>query len=386
MNISATDKAYILSKAKKLDIEPAVLLAVIEKESAGVTGATINGSFEPIIRYEGHYFDKLCKSSVREAARKAGVSAPKAGVIKNTKGQAGRWNLLLKAANFDAAAAYMSCSWGVGQVMGSHWKDLGFASVMDLVTLARSGFQGQVDLMCRFLEKNNLLPLLRAKDWSAFARRYNGPNYRTNKYDTELEKLYYKHGGTGRIDQTRSGYLRLGSKGAGVRDVQAMLKLAGHNIEVDGDFGEATDEAVRAFQLSQGLSPDGIVGPKTNAALSVVRDTAPINAGQATIGKIKEVQQGAIAGLGIPVLFSTLKEELVSLVAQMTPYAYLAKVVDFIQMMISTLSVIAIIAGVGYAVYGFLKSRKSFTGTKDDGFVALIQNGDEKRIVLPLAT
>lgn len=52
--------------------------------------------------------------------------------------------------------------------------------------------------------------------------------------------------------------LRKGSRGP---DVQSLQKLLG--IKADGDFGPATDKAVRAFQSANGLTADGHVGPKT---------------------------------------------------------------------------------------------------------------------------
>jgi len=58
--------------------------------------------------------------------------------------------------------------------------------------------------------------------------------------------------------------LRLGDSGDAVRAVQQALKIG----SIDGEFGPATQQAVVAFQTASGLTADGIVGPKTLAALS----------------------------------------------------------------------------------------------------------------------
>lgn len=58
--------------------------------------------------------------------------------------------------------------------------------------------------------------------------------------------------------------LRLGSRGPEVRQLQEALRDAGFNPgSTDGDFGERTDAAVRAFQSSEGLLADGVVGSRT---------------------------------------------------------------------------------------------------------------------------
>ncbi len=62
--------------------------------------------------------------------------------------------------------------------------------------------------------------------------------------------------------------LRKGSIGNDVRAVQSMLKAAGFDPgPVDAVFGGKTLLAVLAFQEANGLSVDGLVGPKTLAAL-----------------------------------------------------------------------------------------------------------------------
>jgi peptidoglycan hydrolase-like protein with peptidoglycan-binding domain len=40
-------------------------------------------------------------------------------------------------------------------------------------------------------------------------------------------------------------------------------------IVVDGEFGPATDKRVRQYQKANGLTVDGIVGPKTAAAMGL---------------------------------------------------------------------------------------------------------------------
>lgn len=67
-----------------------------------------------------------------------------------------------------------------------------------------------------------------------------------------------------------SQILKLGSKGTCVKECQNLLIKKGYNLGgwgADGDFGAATDKAVRSFQSSRGLASDGIVGPNTWRAL-----------------------------------------------------------------------------------------------------------------------
>jgi hypothetical protein len=44
-----------------------------------------------------------------------------------------------------------------------------------------------------FLKKNNLIETLRSKNWAVFALKYNGPAYKTNKYDEKLQRAYLKY-------------------------------------------------------------------------------------------------------------------------------------------------------------------------------------------------
>ncbi len=58
--------------------------------------------------------------------------------------------------------------------------------------------------------------------------------------------------------------------GEKVRQIQGALGAAGFDPgSIDGEFGPHTEAAVVAFQLSNGLLPDGEVGSRTAAALGV---------------------------------------------------------------------------------------------------------------------
>lgn len=57
--------------------------------------------------------------------------------------------------------------------------------------------------------------------------------------------------------------LKYGSSGSEVKALQTALNRAGLQVTVDGIFGAQTTTAVKKFQLANGLTVDGIVGPAT---------------------------------------------------------------------------------------------------------------------------
>lgn len=80
------------------------------------------------------------------------------------------------------------------------------------------------------------------------------------------------HGkGTAQEPATSSGTtklptLRNGSKGTYVKKAQQLLKDRGYDLGicgVDGDFGPATEKAVKQFQKDWGLQQDGVIGSLT---------------------------------------------------------------------------------------------------------------------------
>ncbi|SHE75807.1 beta-lactamase class A [Thermoanaerobacter uzonensis DSM 18761] len=74
-----------------------------------------------------------------------------------------------------------------------------------------------------------------------------------------------------------SRLLYSGAYGTDVEELQAMLNKAGFDTgTVDGIFGKMTLNGVLDFQRCKNLVPDGIVGPKTYAALETVSWADPI--------------------------------------------------------------------------------------------------------------
>jgi peptidoglycan hydrolase-like protein with peptidoglycan-binding domain len=64
--------------------------------------------------------------------------------------------------------------------------------------------------------------------------------------------------------------LKLDARGADVVALQEALQTHGFNPgPADGDFGLGTQAAVIAFQKSEGLEPDGVVGPLTRDRLGM---------------------------------------------------------------------------------------------------------------------
>jgi peptidoglycan hydrolase-like protein with peptidoglycan-binding domain len=62
--------------------------------------------------------------------------------------------------------------------------------------------------------------------------------------------------------------LKPADTGAQVQTLQRELNGLGYTVgTIDGTYGPATSSAVKAFQQANGLTPDGVVGSKTLAAL-----------------------------------------------------------------------------------------------------------------------
>jgi metacaspase-1 len=96
--------------------------------------------------------------------------------------------------------------------------------------------------------------------------------------------------------------LKVGSRGEDVRTVQELLRTAGFEPgPIDGIFGQRTQSATINFQRSKGLDADGVVGPKTWAALTAPPTTdGPVKGLSLHIG-LNRVDDNAY-GMAVPPL------------------------------------------------------------------------------------
>lgn len=178
--------------ADDLGVELAVIKAVNEVESSG---QGFSGD-KPKILFEGHVFWRQLKkhgldpSSLTEGNENILYSR---WTREHYFGGEREHERLEKAKKIHENAALESASWGLFQIMGYHWESLGYKSVKAFVKLMQKSEGEHIKAFGRFIIANNLTKYLKNKDWAGFARRYNGPGYKTNKYDEKLARAYNKY-------------------------------------------------------------------------------------------------------------------------------------------------------------------------------------------------
>lgn len=188
----------IQSEAKRLGVEVAALRAILEKESKG-SGFNADGT--PKILYERHImYRRLVEHLGSTKALYYTKQYPNL-VAQNGYGAGGYGKYseqpkkLEAAAKIDHTSALESCSWGIAQIMGYHWKLCGFSSVQQFVNAMYKSEDSQFEVFVKFLEGSGIVPYLKKLDWANVALRYNGKNYKQNNYDVDLKRYYLKFKG-----------------------------------------------------------------------------------------------------------------------------------------------------------------------------------------------
>ena len=97
---------------------------------------------------------------------------------------------LQAAMRLDREAAIKSTSWGKPQILGENWKLCDCMDLQEFVNQMYESEESQISLFINFLDSTNLIKALKTKNWAAFARGYNGPAYKENKYDEKLASAY----------------------------------------------------------------------------------------------------------------------------------------------------------------------------------------------------
>lgn len=182
-----TTKEQYEHVAAQLQVPVAAVKAVTEVESNGV-GLLM--SKEPKILFEAHHFSRLTNHVYD--SQYPDISTKSWDKTLYVGGQ-GEHKRLQAAAKLDRDAALQSASWGMFQVMGFHWKALGYSDLQEFVNDMYSE-EGQLKAFVKFIKANSgMWKALQRLDWATFARRYNGPGYAANRYDTKLASAFKKH-------------------------------------------------------------------------------------------------------------------------------------------------------------------------------------------------
>lgn len=291
----------IKQTARELGVDPEDLLAVAEVESAGVSFWTVKGKKVPAVRFEGHYFHRMLKGAQLQRAISAGLASPKVGGVKNPKSWEARYDLIDRARKINRDVADMSCSWGLGQVMGSHWKKLGYNSVAELVEECHSGVAGQVEVMAKYIKVFGLVDELQRDDDLAFAKGYNGPMAQKWGYDKKIKaarRRWQKHlNGESNAEGMPTTITDVEVEATKVWQRQ-LADLGYYRGPIDGRVGPKTKMAIRALQRKNGLVEDGIYGPMvqdlidrklieaTNSSTDVLDKAGKVTTGVGATGEV----------------------------------------------------------------------------------------------------
>lgn len=238
--------------------------AVIEVETSG---GGFDSQGRPKMLFEPHVFwRELGPGQKRTAAEASGLAYQRWGSAPYPKDSYPRVALAIK---IDVNAALRSASWGLGQIMGFNHRAAGYATPGDMVEAFCASEAAGLEAMISFMISEGLDDELRRHDWAAFARGYNGAGYATHRYHTRLKTAFKRWQAIPDTFAPACPKIGLGSRGAAVRAAQQRLTAVGFDTRgIDAIFGANTYAAVRAFQKSAGLVQDGIIGPKTWAALT----------------------------------------------------------------------------------------------------------------------
>lgn len=180
-----TDEDFKLV-ADELGIEVAVIKAVVVIE-AGAAMKGFSAPGVPVVNFDPTMYAKYKNKATSTAGDKS------AKVPEGLKGHALKeWTQLTNARKVNKEGADMGTFWGMFQIGGFNYKRCGCESVNEFVERMSYSELEQLQLFAIFIENSDMLKYLKKKDWSGFARRYNGKSYAKRGYHTKMAKAYAK--------------------------------------------------------------------------------------------------------------------------------------------------------------------------------------------------
>lgn len=174
--------------SEEIDIDVHLLQAVAEVESFGA--GFIVGDGRPAILFEAHKFHKHTGGKYSETHPH--ISTPK-WERSLYKGGADEYGRLAEAMVLSKSAAYKSTSWGKFQILGENFRSAGFQSVYTFVDAMYESEEEHLTAFINFLKNEKLDKPLRERDFSEFARGYNGPGYQKNSYHYKIQKAFLEN-------------------------------------------------------------------------------------------------------------------------------------------------------------------------------------------------
>ena len=182
--MSTTAKKIVTSQicdlAAASGYEYAALMAVLRVESGGMGFASDTGKI--IIQFEPSWFKRKSPYTPSGLWSQNGVER-----------QSAEWIAFNDAYRRNPTAAMESTSIGLMQVMGFHYKMLGFKTVGEMWDFAKESEINQFALGVKYIKS---IPAcdraLKNKDWRIFAYYYNGQQYEKFNYHTRLATEYNK--------------------------------------------------------------------------------------------------------------------------------------------------------------------------------------------------
>lgn len=170
--------------AEELGVEVAAIKAVVKIEA----GPKLEGFWAPgvpVVNYAKSLFNKY------NTAKTKGRKLKDAKVPSGLSGYALKeWTSLTNARKINANAADMGTYWGMFQIGGFNYKLCGCQSVEEMVAKVSESEFSQLEMFAVFIRNSGMLESLRNKDWTTFARKYNGPSYAKRGYHTRMAKEY----------------------------------------------------------------------------------------------------------------------------------------------------------------------------------------------------